>query len=113
MELLHEDLTYEIIGAAMEVHATLGAGLLESVYQEAFAIELLARGIPFETEKRLDIFYKGIKLEKHFSADLTCYNNVMCYVISPKFPFGKPTFPKFTRQFFVTLEYEYYQKPTS
>ena len=76
-EFLHKDLTYEIIGAAMEVHATLGAGFLESVYQEALAIELLSRGIPFETEKRLEIYYKGIKLEKHFEADFICDNRVI------------------------------------
>jgi GxxExxY protein len=76
-ELLHKELTYEIIGAAMEVHATLGAGFLESVYQEALAIELLSRGIPFEAEKRLDIYYKDIKLEKHFQADFVCDNNVI------------------------------------
>jgi GxxExxY protein len=76
-ELLHSELTYEIIGAAMEVHATLGPGFLESVYQEAMAIELLDRGIPFEAEKRLDIYYKGIKLEKHFVADFVCDNYVI------------------------------------
>ena len=76
-ELLHSELTYEIIGAAMEVHATLGPGFLESVYQEAFAIELLSRKIPFDTEKRIDIFYKGVKLEKHFVADFICDNHVI------------------------------------
>jgi GxxExxY protein len=76
-ELLHSELTYEIIGAAMEVHATLGPGFLESVYQEAFAIELLSRKIPFDTEKRIDIIYKGIKLEKHFVADFICDNHVI------------------------------------
>ena len=77
MELLHEELTYEIIGTAMEVHATLGPGFLESVYQEALAIELLSRGMPFEEKKRLDVFYKGIKLEKHFEADFVCDNKVI------------------------------------
>ena len=76
-ELLHSELTYEIIGAAMEVHATLGPGFLESVYQEAFAIELLSRKIPFDTEKRIDIIYKGVKLEKHFVADFLCDNHVI------------------------------------
>jgi len=76
-ELLHSELTYEIIGAAMEVHATLGPGFLESVYQEAFAIELLSRKIPFYTEKRIDIIYKGVKLEKHFVADFICDNHVI------------------------------------
>ncbi len=76
-ELLHSELTYEIIGAAMEVHATLGPGFLESVYQEAFAIELLSRKIPFDTEKRIDIIYKGVKLEKHFVADFICDNHVI------------------------------------
>ena len=77
MELLHEDLTHEIIGAAMEVHATLGPGFLESVYQEALAIELLSRGMPFEEKKCLDVYYKGIKLEKHFEADFVCDNKVI------------------------------------
>lgn len=76
-ELLHKELTYEIIGAAMEVHATLGPGFLESVYQEAFSLELLATEIPFESEKRLEIFYKSIKLEKHFEADFVCGNSVI------------------------------------
>ena len=76
-ELLHSELTYEIIGAAMEVHATLGPGFLESVYQEAFAIELLSRKISFDTEKRIDIIYKGVKLEKHFVADFICDNHVI------------------------------------
>jgi GxxExxY protein len=40
-EFLHSELTFEIIGAAIEVHANSGSGFLESVYQEAFAIELL------------------------------------------------------------------------
>jgi GxxExxY protein len=51
-----------IIGAAMEVHRRLGPGLLEKAYQEALAIELTERNVPFATEVELLIVYKGVQL---------------------------------------------------
>jgi len=53
------DLSYQVIGAAMEVHRILGPGLLESVYQEALCIELEDRSIPYEQQKIVGIEYKG------------------------------------------------------
>jgi GxxExxY protein len=57
-KLLYEDLTYQIIGAAMEVHRELGPGFLESVYEEALCIELARRCIAFENQVELHIHYK-------------------------------------------------------
>ena len=65
-------LIYTIIGAAMEVHNTLGSGFLESVYQEALAIELKSKNVTFIKEKKLEINYKGITLNKIFYADFIC-----------------------------------------
>ncbi len=54
-----DELTEKIIGAAIEVHRILGPGLLESIYEEALAIELELRGIPFQRQVEIDVRYKG------------------------------------------------------
>src|ERR1700741_2252455 len=58
-KLLHEETTGKIIGAAFEVHAQLGYGFLERVYQRALQVELLRRGATAELEKRIQVHYKG------------------------------------------------------
>jgi len=65
VDLLHEGLTFEIIGAAMEVHRVLGPGFLESVYQRGMEAELGNRGISFEAQKRIVVEYKGESLGEH------------------------------------------------
>jgi GxxExxY protein len=65
--LLHENLSYAIIGAAMEVHSILGPGYLESVYQAALAQELRLRGIRFEEQKRLTVSYKGTPVGEYLA----------------------------------------------
>jgi GxxExxY protein len=52
-------LAHEVIGAAIEVHRHLGPGFLESLYEEAMAVELRLRNIPFETQIGIDLVYKG------------------------------------------------------
>ncbi len=68
---------YAIIGAAIEVHKTLGCGFLEPVYQEALEIELEARAIPFEAQKMITINYKGQRLKKEYVADLVCFDQII------------------------------------
>ncbi len=58
-----DDLTYEIIGAAIEVHKHLGPGLLESVYQKCFLHELTLRGLAWECQQSVDLKYKGLEVE--------------------------------------------------
>ncbi len=76
-DLLYKEEVYRIIGASMEVHRELGPGFLEAVYQEALEIEFQQRSISYEREKPLNIYYKGIKLNKTYSADFLCFNNVI------------------------------------
>jgi len=54
-----DDVARAAIGAAIEVHRVLGPGYLESVYEEALAVELNLRGIPFERQKTVAVNYKG------------------------------------------------------
>jgi GxxExxY protein len=63
-------LTGEVINAAIEVHRTLGPGLLESIYEECLCHELKFREIPFEKQKDLPIEYKGIKLDCNYRLDV-------------------------------------------
>lgn len=65
-----DQLTYDIIGAAIEVHNELGPGLLESIYHECMKIELMDRGISFETEMVVPLRYAGRPLETILRCDL-------------------------------------------
>ncbi len=61
----------------MEVHNQLGNGFLEAVYQEALAVELESRHIPFNREVTFPIYYKGRQLSTHYRADFICYGTVV------------------------------------
>ena len=64
------ELTGEVIGAAIEVHKALGPGLLESVYEECMCVELGLREIPYERQKELPVEYKGAKLDCAYRLDI-------------------------------------------
>jgi GxxExxY protein len=69
--------TYKIIGAAMEVHRQLGCGFLESVYQEAFGLELKNCGIPYSRESLFPVTYKGHRLANQYRPDFICFGAVI------------------------------------
>ena len=74
--------TQAVIGAAIEVHRTLGPGLLESAYQECLCRELTLRQIPFERERPVPIEYKGLHLEHGYCLDLLVARAVVVEVKS-------------------------------
>lgn len=67
---------YKIIGVCMEVHSILGRGFLEIVYKEAMVYEFKARKIPFEREKRLDVYYKDVILPRYYFADFFVFDEI-------------------------------------
>lgn len=64
-ELEHEDLTDKIIGCAIEVHKQLGPGFLESIYENAFVIELQRQGLQVEKQREVIIQYDGVEVGRH------------------------------------------------
>ena len=75
-------MTEAIIGAAIEVHRTLGPGLLKSAYCECLCRELSVRDVSFEREKPLPLEYKGVRLECGYRLDLLVANSVVVEVKS-------------------------------
>ena len=75
--LYNKEQSYAINGAAMNVYNALGHGFLEAVYQEALEIEFIKRGIPYEREKELKIFYEGKELRQTYKADFVCYGDII------------------------------------
>ena len=65
MELEHEGLTEQIIGAALNVHKALGPGFVESIYERALAVELRCCAIPFQRQLCVPVLYRGIEVGLH------------------------------------------------
>ncbi|MDQ8003747.1 MAG: GxxExxY protein [Pedobacter sp.] len=75
------ELTYEVLGSAIEVHKTLGSGLLESVYHECLKEELLYRGIDYQSEVKVPVLYRSKVLDVNLRCDLIVQN---CLVVELK-----------------------------
>ncbi len=76
MALIYEELSYAIIGAAMEVHKQLKSGYLEQVYEGALAHELSLRNIPFKRQLHLPVSYKGVDVG-HYIADIVVADKII------------------------------------
>lgn len=72
-----DDLTYKIIGAAIEVHRIMGRGLLESVYHQCLKEELTIRGINYISEMKVPVIYKDKELFSDFRCDLYIENLII------------------------------------
>jgi GxxExxY protein len=83
IEILHKELSYAVVGAAMTVHSALGPGFLESVYQKALAHELTLRQIPFAEQVPLPVMFKDV-LVGDFYADFVVDDQVVLELKSAK-----------------------------
>ena len=76
------ELTYKILGACIEVHKILGAGLLESVYHKALQEEFKIQEIKFKSEFIIPVNYKGIDLDCGFQCDFIVEDSIVLEIKS-------------------------------
>jgi len=77
MELIHQNETYQILGACFEVYKDKGCGFLEAVFQECLEIEFELRAIPARSQVQLPLSYKGRPLRQRYIADFICFDKVL------------------------------------
>ena len=71
------EITYQIINAAIEVHRVLGPGMLESAYHRCMELELESKGVQFQSEVPLPIVFKGNIIERAYKIDLLVENEII------------------------------------
>ena len=84
VELIFKDEVYQIIGAAMEVHKVLGPGFLEAVYQEALEIEFASRGLPYQSQPKLPLEFKGHQLKTFYVPDFLWFDEIIVEIKAMK-----------------------------
>ena len=80
--MINDPLAERTIGLAIEVHRTLGPGLLESVYEACLCQELSAAGVPFERQVPISVSYKGKRLDAGFRADIVIREELLVEIKS-------------------------------
>lgn len=76
-DILYKEESFAIIGACFNVYNDKGHGFLEPVYQECMGIELAFQEIPAEPQKKLNLFYRGRKLEHFYQPDFICFEKII------------------------------------
>jgi GxxExxY protein len=77
MNLVSQEITEKVIGAAIEVHRALGPGLLESAYEECLCRELSLQGLSFQRQVPLPVLYKDVELDCGYRIDLVVAESVV------------------------------------
>lgn len=80
--MLENELSYQIINAALKVHTNLGPGLLESAYQECLYFELISRDLIVGRQVPMPLHYKGVKMETGYRIDLFVERKVVIEIKS-------------------------------
>jgi GxxExxY protein len=80
--MLTNDITGEIIGAAIKVHSELGPGLFESVYEKILFYELSRRNLYVQKQVPIPVYYDGVKMELGFRADLVVEREIIVEIKS-------------------------------
>lgn len=83
--MLENDIATKVIGCAIEVHKTLGPGLLESAYRECVFYDLSKMGLIVEKERPMPIIYKEVKLDHGYRIDLLVENKVVIEIKTVEF----------------------------
>lgn len=84
-KILYKDESYQIIGICMNIHSTMGHGFLEAVYSEILEKEFIKNNIPYQREVKLNLFFKGEKLDKKYKADFVCYDGIILEIKAVSF----------------------------
>jgi GxxExxY protein len=83
--MIENEISHEIIGAALDLHTHLGPGLLESAYECALMFELVQRGVDVRCQVPMPLSYKGVKLDQGYRLDLLVEDKVIVEIKSVEF----------------------------
>lgn len=83
-DILYKEECYSIQGAIFEVYREMGCGFLENVFQECLEKEFRYREIPFQSQRGMQIFFKGEPLEQTYKADFFCFDKIVLEIKAVK-----------------------------